>query len=190
MCPHFGDMSGAYQSNHSDFIAANHANLQADNAWFWRDEYGDLGCGILDWGGFARAPFTMRFTGCLSGADADLLLAHIEGICQAYVDEYHRCGGPKVSTEEVLLRYHLAYITAIYDLFRFVEDHVYAETPREKFLSFSGPLDPEFQERFYTRCGSMPTINAFTYYIRKGNMKALFDEWFNGAGKPFLTVYA
>jgi len=190
MCPYFGDMGGSYQNANSDYIAANHANLQADNAWFWRDEYGDLSCGMLDWGGLARAPFAMRFTGCLSGAPAEILLAHIEGICQAYVDEYHRCGGPKVSAEEVLLRYHLAYLTAMYDLFRFVEQHVFEESPKEKFLTFTGPLDPEYQERFYTRCGSQPTINAFTYYIRKGTLKATFDEWLNGKGKPFLTQYS
>jgi len=189
MCPYFGDMGNFYQSSNSDYIAANHANLQSDNAWFWRDEYGDLGCGILDWGGFARAPFTMRFTGCLSGANAETLLTHIESICQSYVEEYHRCGGPQVSTQEVVLRFNLAYVTAIYHLFRFVEEHVFAETPREKFLSFTGPLDPEYQERFYTRCGSEPTINAFTYYVKKGNVKAIFDEWANGAGKPFLTAY-
>jgi len=189
MAPHFGDI-GAYQSSNSNFIAANHANLQADNAWFWEDEYGDLGVGVLDWGGFGRSPFPMRFTGCLSGADADILSGHIEEICQAYVDEYHRCGGPKVEVEQVLLRYHLAFATAIYDLFRFVEDHVYAESPKEVFTSWSGRLDPGFQERFYTRCGCLPTINSFTYYIRKGNIKAMFDEWKEGPGKPFLTTYA
>merc|ERR1712039_942171 len=67
MCPHFKDLSNFYQENNSDWIAANHANLQADNAYFWKDEYGDLGVGVLDWGGFARSPFCVRFLGCLSG---------------------------------------------------------------------------------------------------------------------------
>lgn len=79
--------------------------------------------------------------------------------------------------------------TALYDLFRFVRDHVYQETSQEEFGAFSGPLDDDFQDRFYTRSASLPLINAFTFYIRKGNLKELFDEWKEGDGRPFLTVY-
>merc|ERR1719261_439547 len=86
MSPFFGDMSNIYQSNNSDFVALNHANLQADNSFFWRDEYGDLSCGMLDFGGFARGPFAAKFAGCITGADADVLMAHIDGIFGCYVD--------------------------------------------------------------------------------------------------------
>jgi len=189
MCPYFKDLSNYYQENCSDYIAANHANLQADNSFFWRDEYGDLSCGVLDWGGFARSPFCVRFLGCLSGADADDLLAHEEGILKCFVDEYERCGGPKVPVEEVVLRWHLAYITFAYDCSGWIERHVTKETSQEEFLSFTGMEDERFQERFYTRCGSMPTINCFTYYIKRGNLKAIFDEWAAGKGKQYLTEY-
>lgn len=189
MAPYFNDMSTFFQMSNSDYVAANHANLQADNAWFWRDEYGDLACGVLDWGGFSRGPFAVRFIGCVSGADADMLIEHMEGICSVFVDEYARCGGPQVSVKDVLRRFHLGFITALYDLFRFVRDHVYQETSQEEFSAFSGPLDDDFQDRFYTRSASLPLINAFTFYIRKGNLKELFDEWKEGDGRPFLTVY-
>ena len=86
-----------------DYIAAMHANLQADNAFFWRDEYGQLDCGVLDWGGFSRMPFCVNFLGCLSGADPEVLLAHEEGILRCFRDEYHRCGGPLLPLEELLL---------------------------------------------------------------------------------------
>merc|ERR1719220_2887061 len=82
MSPYFGDMSKFYQSNNSDYIAVNHANLQADNAWFWRNELGELDVGVLDYGGFGRAPFALKFSGCITGADPEVLLAHVEGICQ------------------------------------------------------------------------------------------------------------
>lgn len=63
MAPYFLDMSGYYQTNDSNFVSAMHVNLQADNAYFWRDEYGDMDCGVLDWGGFQRSPFCMNFLG-------------------------------------------------------------------------------------------------------------------------------
>lgn len=40
--------------------------------------------------GFARSAFVMNFMGCLSGADADLLDAHEEGLMKMFCDEYAR----------------------------------------------------------------------------------------------------
>lgn len=189
MSPYFKDMSDTYQASCSDYVAAVHVNLQADNAWFWRDEYGDMHCGVLDWGGFYRGNFCVRWLGCLSGADTELLLGHVEGVIECFRDEYVRCGGPRLDTQELLLRWQLAQITYMFDCFSYVERHTYKETPKDEFLAFSGPQDPVFQERFYTRCGCLPTINTWHYYVKKGDLKAIFDKWASGKGKPFLTVY-
>lgn len=189
MAPYFSDMSDYYQRSNSDFVGLAHVNLQVDNAWFWRDEYGDLDCGVLDWGGISRQPFAAKFAGCVSGADSDILLAHIEGLCQCFCDEYHRCGGPKLPVKELLLRFHLNYITNLYFLHRFVSDHVYGETSQEEFLTFTGAFDERFQERFYTRCGTLPALTCWTYYVKNGNLKRIFDEWASGAGKQFLTEF-
>lgn len=32
-----------------DFVGAMHMNLQADNAYLWYDDEGDLDVGIFDW---------------------------------------------------------------------------------------------------------------------------------------------
>jgi len=189
MSPWFKDMSGSYQQNNSDYMAAIHANLQADNGWFWRDEYGDLTCGVLDWGGFSRGTFCVRWLGCLSGAETETLMAHEEGIIQCFIDEYHRCGGPKLDLQETVLRWRLAFVTYCFDCFSYVERHTYKETPLEDFLKFTGPQDPDFQERFFTRCGCLPTINCWNYYVQRGDFKELFDKWAAGAGKPYMTIY-
>jgi len=191
MSPYFKDMSNHYQANNSDWITANHANMQADNAFFWRDEYGEMFAGGLDWAGFSRAPFCVRFLGCISGAEADLLLGHIHGMMSCYVDEYARCGGPKLLAEDALYRFHLAFITSLFDQIGYVKRHTFEETSKEEMRSFTSVLDERFQERFYTRCGSLPMINAYTYYVKKnGFFKAAFDEWAQGVGKPYLTEYA
>lgn len=44
--------------------------------------------------GFSRSPFVMNFMGCLSGADADVLDAHEEGLMKMFCDEYMRYLGP------------------------------------------------------------------------------------------------
>merc|ERR1719188_1169244 len=59
----------AYVSNSSDFQGIQHANLQSDNAYFWRDENGELDCGVFDFGGLSRGnSYVMNFAGCLLGA--------------------------------------------------------------------------------------------------------------------------
>ena len=187
--PYLKDMSSTYQGNSSSFVAAMHVNLQADNAYFWRDEHGDLDCGVLDWGGFGRSPFCLTFIGCLAGATPDLLLAHEDGILQAFVDEYARCGGPLLDLKEVRLRFHLGYISFVYDSVQWLEREVYKETTREELGSFETTLDENFQGRWATRCRCQTLIYAFTYYVKRGDFKATFDEWARGAGKPYLQEY-
>merc|ERR1711972_889329 len=187
MFPFFQSMSHHYQSNDPDYYAAMHQNLQADNAFFWRDEYGDLACGVLDWGGFARLPFCMSFLGCLSGADPELLLAHEEGIIRCFRDEYHRCGGPYLEVEELMLRYQLGFITFVYESATWVERDIYKQESKDVIKTWRGVLDPRFQGAFRVRCRSMTLINAFTtYHLKGGHFKALFERWSKGKGAPYL----
>ena len=44
MAPHFEDIRHFLASS-SDFLGAMHMNLQADNAYLWHDEEGDLDVG-------------------------------------------------------------------------------------------------------------------------------------------------
>merc|ERR1712187_124251 len=76
MCPYFLDATRDYQANNTNYITAMHVNLQADNAYFWHDEYNELSCGVIDWGNFNRTPFTGNFMGCLSGMEPQHLLEH------------------------------------------------------------------------------------------------------------------
>lgn len=189
MAPWLSDMGQTYQNNNSDYIGASHSNLQADNAYFWKDEYGETACGVLDWGGFGRAALPVKFLGCLSGADALVLMAHEEGIIRCFVDECHRCGGPKLPLEEVIMRFHLGFITNVYDCNSWLEKQVYKETKEEEFATMTGIHDERFMNRFLTRCGAMTVIYAWQFYVVSGRLKALFDQWSAGAGKPYLQRY-
>mmetsp|Transcript_95623 Transcript_95623/g.214081 ORF Transcript_95623/g.214081 Transcript_95623/m.214081 type:complete len:727 (+) Transcript_95623:113-2293(+) len=189
MAPYFTDLSGFFQASDSNFIGACHANLQADNAYFWRDEYGDLDCGCLDWGAFGRMPYPGNFLGCLSGASPVDMMEHEEGILQVWVDEHARCGGPKLSLEEVLLRYRLCYITFIYDSCQWIERDILKNVTAEELMAMSGELDPAFQDKFRVRCRTMTVINGFDYYCRRGHYKAIFDKWSKGYGQYYLSEY-
>merc|ERR1712226_1449559 len=68
--------------------------------------------------------------------DPEVMMAHEEGIIRCFVEEYERCGGPKLPLEEVLLRFHLAYITNVYECNSWLERQVYKESPKDEFLAF------------------------------------------------------
>lgn len=189
--PHFTAMSGRYQLNNPDYMAAMHVNLQADNAFFWRDEYGKLDCGVIDWGGFARAPFCMLFLGCLSGADPEIMIGHEESIIRCFRDEYHRCGGPKLPLEDLLLRYHLGFITYAYEACTWIERDVYKQgIPKEEMRTWTGILDERFQSAFRVRCRSSTVINAFTvYHLRGDYFKKTFEAWAKGKGAAYISEF-
>jgi len=189
VAPYFTDISRLYIANKPEYVAAMHVNLQVDNAYFWRDEYGELDCGVLDWGMFQRSPFCMNFLGCLSGADPEVMLAHEGEIIKSFVDEYYRCGGPKLDADDVTQRFRLAYMTFVYECTQWLEREVLKETTPEEFSSIKSIHDERFMGRWLTRCRSMTVFNAFAYYNLLGAFKSNFDAWSSGSGKAYMTVY-
>merc|ERR1719188_1618307 len=100
MAPLWEEMQ-LYETSDSRYMGACHGNLQADNGWFWKDENGDLDCGIFDWMNFMRMPFASGWGGCLGGASADLLYEHTKGLCDCFASEFERYGGPKIEGHEL-----------------------------------------------------------------------------------------
>jgi hypothetical protein len=187
MSPYFDDIH-LYISNSSDWVAAMHMNLQADNAYFWKDEHGDLDVGVFDWCGFGRSPFVRNFFGCLSGADADVLDAHEEGIMRMFCDEYARYGGPKLELDEMLTRYRLCWPFYVMDACQWIERDIYREYPREQWHKIKSIYDDDFVDNWNTRCRGTTLVNAFEFYPRR-DFKKLFDDWSKGAGKEYLQDY-
>ena len=188
IAPYFEDIR-AYLANSSDWTAAMHMNLQADNAYFWHDEKGDLDIGVFDWCGFSRTPFVMNFMGCLSGADADLLDAHEEGLMRMFCEEYERYGGPHLEPSEMLLRYHLQWPSFTMDACQWVDRDIYVQCPREEWSTIKTMLDDKFVDRWNVRCRGTTLVNAFEFYHRR-DLKKIFDDWLSGPGKDYRSVYS
>eukprot|EP00930_Biecheleria_cincta_P042233 TRINITY_DN29053_c0_g1_i2.p1 TRINITY_DN29053_c0_g1~~TRINITY_DN29053_c0_g1_i2.p1 ORF type:complete len:642 (-),score=94.17 TRINITY_DN29053_c0_g1_i2:179-2041(-) len=175
-----------YLSSTSDWFGAMHMNLQADNAYFWKDEKGDLDVGVFDWCGFSRTPFVANFMGCLSGADADMLFAHEEGLMKMFCDECARYGGPKLDWEEMLLRYHLQIPSFVMDSCQWVARDIYVQCPRDEWHTIKSMRDDKFVDRWNVRCRGTTLVNCFEYYPRR-NFKEIFDNWRKGKGREYIS---
>merc|ERR1711971_414505 len=117
--------------------------------------------------------------------------AHQKEIIGNFRDEYHRCGGPDLPLDEMVLRFDLGFITFVYDSSTWVERDIYKNWSREEMFSWTGVLDPRFQAEFRCRCRTMTVINAFTLYYKKADkLKATFDEWIAGRGSEYVPQFS
>lgn len=124
----------------------------------------------------------------LSGADADVLDAHEEGLMKMFCDEYMRYGGPNVKVEDLLLRYHLQWPSFAMDACQWVERDIYRECPKEEWPSITSMLDEKFVNRWNVRCRGTTLVNALDYYNRRPFYK-IFEEWSRGAGCAYLSDF-
>lgn len=79
-----------------DLIALAHWNGHLDNAWFWRDEAGALRCGLMDWGMARQMNLGLSLWGALSGAEPDMLDAHLDGLLDLFARRLAESGGPTI----------------------------------------------------------------------------------------------
>jgi hypothetical protein len=77
-----------------DMIVFCHWNANVDNAWFWRDEVGNLHCGLIDWGRVGQMNAASALWGSLSGAEKFIWDDHLGELLGLFVDEFHGAGGP------------------------------------------------------------------------------------------------
>ncbi|CAE8716304.1 unnamed protein product [Polarella glacialis] len=84
-----------------DYVALGHANLNVDNAYFWRDEAGTLDCGVLDWGGFGASCLGHKIWWYLNCAEFDQLKSNMNHYISTFIATYHECGGPLLDSDVV-----------------------------------------------------------------------------------------
>ncbi len=115
--PRFVAADGAirrYLYNDPDLIALCHWNANIDNAWFWRDESGELECGLMDWGMVNQMNLGGALWGALSAAETDMWNRHLDSLLRLFADQFHRAGGPALEPER--LRAHLVIIAILLGL--------------------------------------------------------------------------
>lgn len=90
-----------YLHSQPAYIALIHWNANVDNAWFWRDEAGQLHCGLLDWGGVSQMNIGLALWGALSAAETSLWRDHLDALLALFIAEFRRAGGPALSQHEL-----------------------------------------------------------------------------------------
>mmetsp|Transcript_25303 Transcript_25303/g.57517 ORF Transcript_25303/g.57517 Transcript_25303/m.57517 type:complete len:671 (+) Transcript_25303:38-2050(+) len=98
-----------FKHSHADYVALGHQNLNADNAYFWRDEQGALQCGVFDWGGFGTFSLGHKIWWTINCADFDHVSVNLSTYVDMFVAEYHASGGPRIDPERLM---HAIFLTS------------------------------------------------------------------------------
>ena len=179
------EAANAYLASKPELFALSHINLQIDNAWFWRASGGEGGsaedveleCGLLDWYNTGRAPTVGVWSGCLGGCEAELFLAHEEGLISAYSREYHKYGGPLVDPNELMLQYRLSFVSGFVNALQYIESEVLKDMPsKQEWNAVKSGWDPAVMGKWNVRCRTLAIVQSLKIY-KAAPMYNTFMAW-------------
>jgi hypothetical protein len=156
-----------------DFIALCHYNANIDNAWFWRDPSGALGCGLLDWGRVRQMNVAYALWGSLCGAGLDIWDNHLEELLALFTAELHAHGGPRLDVAELEL--HLDFYVATMGLATLIEAPALVLSRLPEAAGARGPLDPLFFKDDVAR-GFLHVFRAFLHLWQRRDFGASLDR--------------
>ncbi len=156
-----------------DFIALCHYNANIDNAWFWRDASGALGCGLLDWGRVRQMNVAYALWGSLCGASLDIWDSHLEELLALFTAELHAHGGPRLDVAE--LRLHLDFYVATMGLATLIEAPSLVLSRLPEAAGARDPLDPVFFKDDVVR-GFLHVFTGFLHLWQRHDFGASLDR--------------
>ncbi len=152
-----------------DFIALTHWNANLDNAWFWRDEKGQLQVGLIDWGNAGQINLARSFWGMACAAELDFLNTHRTTLMQNLVERFHEAGGPEVSVADFDEMYRLAIAVDAMAWMADAPSIIEANLPN--FSEMTGREDPRLQSCFL----AMGQLHIMTVMLNEVNYADLLN---------------
>ncbi len=136
----------AYLLSDVDYTGLCHINLNVDNAWFWRDDTGQLHAGLLDWGGAGQASLAQALSGMLMMPEPEKHIALVHRVIDVFVEECARQGCPPLNRKELHFQYKASiYSTSIFMFVTILADAL-QHFPEEYFASMESRMDPRLLE--------------------------------------------
>ncbi len=153
-------------------IALCHWNAHVDNAWFWRNESGELQCGLMDWGNVSQMNVSMAIWGCLSAAELSIWNDHLDELLTLFVAEFEDCGGPPLDRRELEL--HLTIYVAMMGLAWMLDAPRLILAHAPDLADAEDRLDPLIQGSERAR-SQLLIMTAFLNLWEKEDMSAMLD---------------
>ena len=128
----------------NNLVALIHWNANIDNGWFWRDDSGELECGLLDWGGVNQMNVGLALWSALSGAETTLWDDHLDELLELFATEFERCGGPAIAVDA--LRLHTLLYAAMMGISWLLDAPRRVETQVAELSGVESRFDPRIKD--------------------------------------------
>ncbi len=168
-----------YLRSQPRYIALCHWNANIDNAWFWRNDRGELECGLMDWACVGQMTLVQSILGGLSGAERELWDRHLDEILALFVSEFSRCGGPALDVEELKLQLHL--ITAVAGLAHLMDGAAIIQAQLPSLTQIESRFDQRFRENETARV-QLHMTSMFLNQWQTQDFGMILDRFLRRAG--------
>lgn len=164
-----------YSSVIPEYETIVHPNAQLDNAYYWKDESGQVQAGLLDMGGISvgNAPNCMA-NGWI-GAESEMMDEHEEGLVKAFLEEYERHGGPKLDFDEFHLHVKLAHGAVFFGCMANI-GMLKRTIKKDEWAGIKDRKDTKIDNLFLARC-YMVQVELYLGMWRKRSPYKAFQKW-------------
>lgn len=164
---------------HPDYNAMGHQNLNIDNAYFWRDEDGNLDCGVLDWGGFMQSCVGHKLWWLMNCGDFDHIQSNFADYLDTFITTYAGHGGPMLDFERLR---KMVIITALENFFQMILaiPNSLKMCSAKEFLTIESFRDPRIAGDIDGKSTLRTTVNVINNGIRvlqEMQGAELLDDW-------------
>eukprot|EP00930_Biecheleria_cincta_P017401 TRINITY_DN1384_c0_g1_i1.p1 TRINITY_DN1384_c0_g1~~TRINITY_DN1384_c0_g1_i1.p1 ORF type:complete len:866 (+),score=156.45 TRINITY_DN1384_c0_g1_i1:333-2600(+) len=162
-----------------DYIALGHANLNVDNAYYWRDTEARLQCGVFDWGGFGASCVGHKLYWYINCAEWENNKENLQFYLDTFVDAYRDAGGPRISRE--LLEKHVK-LTCLGNLMTMVSavPNCLQQIQEKEWESIRDKFDPRITSNLGGKSTLRTTLRAMDNglrFIEELGVDKLLESW-------------
>jgi hypothetical protein len=105
---HADALRAALQESASGLIAFCHWNANIDNAWFWRDDHGDIACGLMDWGNVRQMNMVTAIWSCLFFSEPEFVIENLHHFFALFSQVFEEAGGGPLDPAALELQFALS----------------------------------------------------------------------------------
>lgn len=171
-----------YSQMMPEYFSLCHPNAQVDNAFYWRDDNGDMQAGLLDFGGIGHNAIPNCVANGWIGAEVDMMDEHEQKLTHFFIDEFEKASGNKLSFDEFYLHLKLAHGCVLFGCFanaRWLKNIMKPEEWKSIKTRKDRKIDDIFLVRVY-----FVQVEMFLGMWKKRSAYPHWKNWMTRTGMP------
>lgn len=175
MSSYCGEMN-FYMAAIPEFASLCHPNAQVDNAFYWKNQAGEVQCGLLDWGGVSHSNIPTCIGNGWMGAEPEVMAEHEEKLIKLFIDEYALVTGFIFDLEDLFMNMKLAQCSVFFGCLANVGTALRI-LKKDEWAKIKGRKDPRIDENFLLRCYWVQVYLWWKMWGMKNSPYLFFKRW-------------